>query len=90
MSARLKSLPAVKRHPAQAGDLIQYQFYVPGWAGRETHLDTRRVITVLDFGASFVVEGGYQIRAAQIVVHIPAGNVDAQQDNDYEWCGVGK
>lgn len=90
MSERLRLTPGPKRHPAQAGDLIQYQFYMPGWFGRETRLSTRRVVEVLDSGASFVVEGGYQIRAAQITVHMPANDTETQPDDGYNWCGAGK
>lgn len=54
----------MKRHRAQVGDLIQYRFHLG--------LNTQRIVEVVDNGAKFIVEDGYEVQARKITVYIPA------------------
>jgi len=70
----MRRLPKVK-----VGDLIQYRYS----RGLTRYKTTREVWAVVDDGASFVVQGGFEVSAHDVLVHITDEPTEAR-DDDYE------
>jgi hypothetical protein len=61
-----------KRVKANAGDLLQYHYDFVGFGGmNDSTVTTSRILSVVDDGAAFVVEGMYTVEAKQVITVIP-------------------
>ena len=74
----------------RVGDLIQYRYRWREFGVPDHALSTRAVEEVVNGGASFIVQGGFRVEAAQITAHIPMhseavnseeSTVDSQSQN---------
>lgn len=72
-------LSKTKRLPEIAvGDMIQYRYsYGPKGFTQWTQ-STRKVVEVIDGGATFVVEGFFNVPAGCVITHIPMGRSEEQ------------